>query len=114
MMPDLFHESKCIHIKMRKDTHTALRMLLFKHGISIQEILNEFASQLVLGSNSSRRIMESAAHRKLRETLESTASPRSKQQTSFGELDSDTLYSLINNGMPLHEDNESDADDWPS
>lgn len=93
---DIFQDRKGVHIKMDKEVHAALRAELFKHAMSMQEIFDEFAKQLVLGNKSAKNILQSLAIRKLREAVNGKVSARQKRKEEMGELDADMLYDLIN------------------
>ena len=97
MRADILSDNKCVHVKMNKETHIALRGLLFKHGISMQDVFGECANQLADGTKIGMTIIENVVNRKLRAALEGT-STRGRRREGLSELDSDTLYSLINSG----------------
>lgn len=97
MRADILQENKCVHVKMNKETHMALRALTFKHGISMQDLFGECANQISNGSKIGMTIVENVVSRKLRAILEGT-STRAKRREGFSELDSESLYSLINSG----------------
>jgi hypothetical protein len=97
MRHDILQDGKSIHIKMNKETHTALRALLFQHGISMQEVFGECANQVTNKTKVGISIIESIVTRKLRAALDGT-SLKTKKKESFSELDSDSIYNLINSG----------------
>jgi len=96
MRHDVFQDRKCVHVKLEKETHAALRTVLFQQGISMQEAFDEFAKQASEGSANGKRIIEAVSERKLREAIDGRMSVRRKRNQGFGELDSEALYNLIN------------------
>lgn len=94
MRADIFQARKCVHVKLSKETHAALRARLFQHSISMQEVFDEFAKQVAEGTRSANYIVETIVKRKLREALEGRTNK--KKYEGFGELDSESLYNLIN------------------
>lgn len=95
MRADIFQARKCVHVKLTKEVHAALRARLFQHNISMQEAFDEFAKQVVEGTRSGNIMIEAVVNRKLKEVLEGKTSKSTKNE-SFGELDSESLYHLIN------------------
>jgi len=108
---DLFQDRKCVHVKLEKETHAALRSELFQQGISMQEAFDEFALQLVEGGRSARAIVDTLVTRKLREAIDGRISKRKKRNQGFGELDSESLYSLINGDLSKDRGEESIGND---
>jgi hypothetical protein len=93
MRADLFSDRKCVHIKLTKDVHFALRATLFKHNISMQELFEEFARLVASDTPKGKSIIESIVTRKIKESISGI---RVKRDRSMGELDSETLYNMIN------------------
>jgi hypothetical protein len=94
MRHDIFQSRKCIHVKLTKEVHAALRARLFQHGISMQDVFDEFARQVAEGSPRAIAIVDGLVNRKLREVID--GKPKKRRIEGFGELDSEALYSLIN------------------
>jgi hypothetical protein len=99
---DILRDKKCIHIKLDKKVHAALRAKLFKFNISMQEVFNEFAAGVAAEDNRSNRILESIVSKKIKDALENPPELRKRKDIGFGELDADALYNLIS------EDNEEE------
>jgi antitoxin component of RelBE/YafQ-DinJ toxin-antitoxin module len=99
MRADIFQDRKCVHVKLEKETHAAFRARLFRHGISMQEAFDEFAKQVAEGNRSANIIVESLINRKLKEAIEGRVTKTRKRKESLGELDSESIYNLIN-GTP--------------
>lgn len=95
MRADIFQARKCVHVKLTKEVHAALRARLFQHNLSMQEAFDEFAKQVVEGTRSGNIMIEAIVNRKLKEAIEGKVSKSSKNE-GFGELDSESLYHLIN------------------
>jgi len=96
MRTDLFSDRKCVHFKIDKEVHFALRAKLFKHNISMQELFDEFARLVASDTAKGQSIIESIVNRKVRQAL-AGQKPRKRKET-IGELDSETLYNIINSG----------------
>lgn len=108
MRSDLLQKKKCVHVKMNKETHSALRAKLFEHGLSMQEALDEFACLVAQGDGSATKIIEKLIARKLKDAMRTAEERRKMKDTSFGELDSETLYSMISDGEPLTDGCDDD------
>ena len=93
MRTDLFEDRKCVHIKLTKEVHFALRAKLFKHNISMQELFDEFARLVASDSSRGQYVIDSIVNRKIKEAI---SGERRKRET-IGEFDSETLYNMINN-----------------
>jgi hypothetical protein len=96
MRADLFQDRKCVHIKLEKEVHAAFRARLFRHGISMQEAFDEFAKQVSEGMRSANAIVETIINRKIKEAIDGRVSKPPRKRESFGELDSESIYNLIN------------------
>jgi hypothetical protein len=93
MRGDLLHDNKGIHIKLKKDIHVSFRAEMFKAGISMQEAFNEFALQVTEGTKSGQNIINTAASKKIKQSIEKGSKRR---EPKYGDVDIDTLYELIN------------------
>jgi hypothetical protein len=98
MRTDLFSEKKCVHFKIDKDVHHALRAKLFKHNISMQELFDEFARLVATDTVKGQSVIDLIVNRKIKEAMLSTEGKvrKRKKKESFGNLDSETLYNMIN------------------
>ncbi len=92
MRHDLFFHKKSVHVKLTKEVHTALREKLFKHGITMQDLFHEAAEMVLLEGPKSDKLLEKISKKKLLITLEKV---NRQQNMQLGELDSDTLYNLL-------------------
>lgn len=104
---DIFRSHKGVHIKLRKDTHAALKVILFKKGLSIQEIVEEFTRKLVDGYRPAQNMMDDLVERKHLAEIErhkpTTKKAMMRSMENFGELDCEALYSLINGNEKREE-----------
>lgn len=94
MRSDLLTDKKSVHFKISKEVHFALRAKLFKHDISMQELFDEFARLVVTDAPKGQSIIESIVNRKIKQIT--GHAPKRRKKDSFGELDSETLYNMIN------------------
>lgn len=98
MRPDIFQDRKCIHVKLDKDVHAALRGKLFKHGLSMQEVFDEFAKLFVSDDARVNRIIDQLVMRKIKEAIEGTKESKLRRNHGINDLDHDALYDLIDEG----------------
>lgn len=92
MRADLFQSRKCIHIKLRKEVHAGFRTKLFKMGLSMQEVLDEFAALVATNDPRAIRIVELLVKKKIQNEIDGLID---KRNAKVDELDHDTLYSMI-------------------
>jgi hypothetical protein len=93
---DTFVDKKSIHFKLDKDVHLALRAKLFKYNISMQELFDEFANLVVTDVPKARSIVESILSKKMKSVLSGEKKRKKKKREVFNEVDTDTLYNMIN------------------
>jgi hypothetical protein len=96
MRTDLLQDRKCVHVKLDKDVHAALRARLFQHNLSMQEVFDEFAKLIASDDSRAQRIVEQLVMRKVKEAIE--GKPKRQHTRSVNELDHDALYDLIEEG----------------
>lgn len=101
MRQDLFQRRKSVHVKLTKESHTALREMLFKHSVTMQDVFQEFIDEILKDEKKASRIIARVVEKKL--MAEIRRSENGLQP--MGEYDSDTLYNL------LERSNSSDDDD---
>lgn len=100
---NLFSNKKCVHIKLNDDTHIALKSILFKKKISMQELFEEFAQQVVSETSSGKKIVDVLYNKK----IEAFLNGRKRVNTPpkiMSQVDVDTLYDAINHS--IREDRE--------
>lgn len=104
MRGDLLKRKKGVHVSLTKETHHAIRVKLFEYGVSLQEVLDEFATRLAREEHYAMKLVEHVAERKLQESLMSLDERRKARDQSMGEFDSETLYELISRSSFVEED----------
>jgi len=98
MRSDLMHERKCLHVKIMKDAHIAVRQEAILRNISIQEIVNELAEAIARKEPFAIRLLDRIAADKLRRRIEAADRPHGVDVTKgkrLGDLDGDALYKII-------------------
>ena len=103
MRSDILQDRKCVHIMIDKGVHAALRTKVFHHNLSIQELFDEFAKLVVSDEPKAKKIVEQLIMRKASLAIEGKSLKRKKRNKHIGELDAETLYSLIEKGTEPHE-----------
>lgn len=98
MRTDLFIDKKCVHVKLDKDTHSALRAKLFKHNVSMQDLFEECARMVASETSKGQSIVESIVSRKIKEAMSGV---KKKRPIIINEMDADTLYSMINDSTEI-------------
>lgn len=91
---DALRDRKCIHIQLRKDVHAALRARLFKRGLSMQEVIDEFAKLFVIDDPRATELVEEFTIKKVQGVL-SRSSTSYRLKTESSELDHEALYNMI-------------------
>lgn len=104
-MHDNLETFKGIHIKLKKDTHTNLRILLFKKRLSMQEIFEEFARLLHAEDRAALRMLENLIAKKAKERLNKV------EKTKMSELDQETIYNLLEDQSPLANRDNPEEDE---
>lgn len=107
--PDLFRDKKCIHVKLNKETHLALKEIFFKKKISFQEAFEEFAQQVISETSSGRKIVESVLEKKKEALLSGRKRIHVARQEKMSSLDVDTLYEVISNSI-IEENKRQNGD----
>lgn len=103
MRHDLFFHKKSVHVKLTKEVHTSLREKLFRHGITMQDLFQEAAEMILMEGPKSEKLLEKISKKKLLASVEKINRSQSMQ---LGELDSDTLYNLLEDS----DDDETTAE----
>ncbi len=93
MRHDLFQARKCIHITLKKEVHSGFRAKMFERGMSMQEVVEEFARLVASDDSRANKLLDEYARRRLLETIERAKKPREPER--IGELDNNSLYDLI-------------------
>ena len=94
---DAFVDKKSVHFKIDKDVHLALRAKLFKYNLSMQEIFDEFANLVVTDTPKAHSIIEYILNKRLKSILVGDKNHKKrKKKEVFNEIDTETLYNMIN------------------
>ena len=64
-----FQLRKSVHINLAKSTHSELRILLFKKGLSMQEVIEYFSVQLVDGDEYLNNLLNEIEYNKKKHHL---------------------------------------------
>ena len=83
---------KSIHFTLTKATHAELRIRLFKHGLSMQEVFEEFAQRIAADMSESIELLEEVSLNK-----------RNKALKKFSKSDAESIFSVIESENPLSE-----------
>lgn len=83
---------KSIHVSMTAGTHSQFRIACFKHKVSMQEAIEEFASLVANDNPDMLALLEEIALRKL-----------NKEIKKFDEVDSDNIYDILELQSPLRD-----------
>jgi hypothetical protein len=83
---------KTIHVTMSVSSHTGFRIECFKHKVSMQEALEEFARLVSIGHNDSLAVLKSVQMRKI-----------SNQIKALDNDDADTIYNILELENPLKD-----------
>jgi hypothetical protein len=85
---DVITNRKCIHVKLLQDTHSNLRIELFKRKLSIQEVFEELAQRLTTGDPVIIDILD--------ELIENKKNKKIKQ---LSEADANSIFDAIENSI---------------
>ena len=83
---------KSIHVSMTTGIHSQFRIACFKHKVSMQEAIEEFASLIANDNPDMLALLEEIALRKL-----------NKEIKKFDEVDSDNIYDILELQNPLRD-----------
>ena len=94
---DVITDRKCIHVKLLQDTHSNLRIELFKRRLSIQEVFEELAQRLIAGDPVVTDILDELMENK-----------RTKKLRHFFKADADSIFDAIENSSGLPDKGTND------
>jgi hypothetical protein len=84
-----FETRKSLHINLTRDTHAAFKVLAFENDLSMQEILEAVAIQIIEETPYMVKFLQDLKIRK-----------REKQLSKFTATDAETLYDVIAGSDP--------------
>jgi hypothetical protein len=83
-MPDELDLRKGIHIKLLPRTHAEFRVVALRAGLSMQEIMEEFAQRVVAGERYCTRMVDELVERK-----------RLRISTRMSPTDAESLFDIL-------------------
>jgi len=115
MRSEVALERKCVHLKIRRGVHAALRQELLRRDLSLQEAMDAFAEEVVSGRRSTLGVLDRLAAEKLRRKL-GPLQPKAPSRMSdvrhpVFEHDEESLYALIQEGDDEAQDLDGPVDD---
>lgn len=96
------HRPKGVHIALQASTHKSFKLRLVEHDISMQEAFEQFAKSIANGDQWAVRFLEKLNIMRVKNELASVGLSRKfnmrTRLTHPSELDTEALYSLIDEG----------------
>lgn len=99
MRVDAFADKRCIHFKISKDVHLALRAKLFKYDISMQLLFDEFARLVATDSPKAQSIINLILNKRIKSTLANSPLKKKRpynRKETLSDIDTEALYNMIN------------------
>lgn len=84
---------KTIHVSMSLSSHSGFRIECFKHRVSMQEVLEEFARLVSIGHPDMVAVLKSVEMNKI-----------NKQIKQLDNADADAIYDIIEMESPLKDE----------
>lgn len=112
MRYDLFESRKSVHVKFSKEMHAALRTKLFQSGLTMQDLFFYAAQRALDPGPVADKFLDKISKLKMQRSLRELQT-RGAAKFHIGELDSETLYSLMDdqNGKQQDDDEEASGED---
>ncbi|MAF25166.1 hypothetical protein CL634_06280 [bacterium] len=85
-----FESKKTVHFNITRESHTSLRMICFKHRLSMQEVFEEISQRIAAESSDMILLMEDMSERK-----------KNKLIKKLSETDAQSLYNIIEEDNPV-------------
>lgn len=95
MRHDIFESRKCVHIKLPKEIHASLREKLFRHNITMQDLFQDYAESIADDNLRAEKTIQRLVSKKIKAIIEGDVKKRENKGLIMGELDSNTLYNLL-------------------
>ena len=86
---------KSLHINMTKDVHTEFKIQCARRDLSMQEVIEAFASRVASESNDMMRLLEQIKKDKL-----------IKDVKRYTKSDADSLYTILESNNPFGDEDE--------
>jgi len=90
-----FQDSKSVHINLSLVTHGEFRAILVKRGLSMQEVFERLASEIVDDNAYLLKILDDISVQK-----------RNKDLKKFTSKDADSIFDMIEKQSPLGDSSE--------
>lgn len=90
-----FQDSKSVHINLSLVTHGEFRAILVKRGLSMQEVFERFANEVVEDNPHLLKILDDI-----------TVQKKNKELKKFTSKDADSIFDLIEKQSPLGDSSE--------
>jgi hypothetical protein len=87
-----FATKKTIHVSMSTSAHAGFKIECFKHGLSMQEAIEEFANLVSIGHSDMIAVLDDTAKKKLQ-----------KQIRKIDGSDTETIYGILELENPLKD-----------
>lgn len=87
---------KSLHINMTKDVHTEFKIQCMKRDLSMQEVIEAFASRVAAESNDMVRLLEQVKKDKL-----------VKDVKRYTKSDAESLYAILETNNPFGDEDET-------
>ncbi len=92
-----FETRKSLHINLTRETHAALRMICFRHRLSMQEVIEETAIQII----------EEQPYM-LDMLIELSEKKRKKAVSRLAKSDAESIFKVIEDSNPFSGDPEDE------
>ena len=102
-MPGEFDLRKGVHIKLLPQTHAEFRIIALRMGLSMQEIMEEFAQRVVAEEHQAIKVLKELQERK-----------RDKIMEKMSPTDAESLFDIIEMEDPFKYDKNKEDEDDPS
>jgi hypothetical protein len=86
---------KSLHINMTKDVHSEFKIQCMRRDLSMQEVIEAFASRVAAESNDMMRLLEQIKKDK-----------QIKDVKRYTKSDADSLYAILESNNPFGDDDE--------
>ena len=96
MRSDILVDRKCIHIKLQKEAHHAIRQAALERNISVQTIVSELAMAIFRRESWALKFLDRIVTQIVKKALEGAQNAQLAQLgRRVGIVDEDTIYTLI-------------------